>query len=224
MRLRPLFTALFALAVALRLAGGAALAQDAPTLQAHDFAAVCGDSITEQKLYSVFIEDYLLMCQPAAGLRVMQAGWGGEVAHGFLPRMERDVLALHPTVVTTCYGMNDGGYGPFDPNRGKLYRDTHNAIVAGLRKAGVRFIILGSPHGGHMSLHSSPVRFARRVWLVFRIALARLPRKSAEAQSHVIQRIYFQCAVFNILIAQRVKGLKRGNPIFAVHFLFCLGK
>ena len=39
-----------------------ALAQDAPPLQAQDFVAVCGDSITEQKQYSVFIEDYLLMC------------------------------------------------------------------------------------------------------------------------------------------------------------------
>lgn len=122
-----------------------AFAQQTPGLQAKDFVAVCGDSITEQKLYSLYIAEYLLMCQPAPNLRAMQAGWGGEVAHGFLPRMERDVLALHPTVVTTCYGMNDGGYGPFDPNRGKLYRDTEKAIVQGLRKAGVRLIVLGSP-------------------------------------------------------------------------------
>lgn len=132
--------------VSLSLVGSLqALAQEAPSLQAKDFVAVCGDSITEQRQYSVFIEDYLLMCQPAADLRVMQAGWGGEVAHGFLPRMQRDVLALHPTAVTTCYGMNDGGYGPFDPNRGKLYRDTHKAIIAGLRDAGVRLIVIGSP-------------------------------------------------------------------------------
>jgi len=134
----------FALALPL-LAAGCALAQETPSLQAQDFVAVCGDSITEQKQYSVFIEDYLLMCQPAAALRVMQAGWSGEVAQSFLGRMERDVLALHPTVVTTCYGMNDGGYGPFDPNRGNLYRDTHKKIVAGLRQAGVRLIVLGSP-------------------------------------------------------------------------------
>ena len=124
---------------------GWAAAQEAPRLQAGDFVAVCGDSITEQKQYSVFIEDYLLMCQPAARLRAMQAGWGGEVAHGFLPRMERDVLALHPTVLTTCYGMNDGGYGPFVEDRGKLYRDTHKTIIQEARKAGVRLIVIGSP-------------------------------------------------------------------------------
>jgi lysophospholipase L1-like esterase len=124
---------------------GWAAAQQIPALQLGDFVAVCGDSITEQKQYSVFIEDYLLMCQPAAKLRAMQAGWGGEVAHGFLPRMERDVLALHPTVLTTCYGMNDGGYGPFVEDRGKLYRDTHRKIVEAARQTGVRLIVIGSP-------------------------------------------------------------------------------
>ena len=44
-----------------------------------DFLAICGDSITEQKLYSLYIEDYLLMCRPHANLRAMQFGWGGEV-------------------------------------------------------------------------------------------------------------------------------------------------
>ncbi len=38
-------------------------------LEPGDRLGVIGDSITEQKLYSVFIEDYLLMCQPAADLR-----------------------------------------------------------------------------------------------------------------------------------------------------------
>src|SRR3954466_9242175 len=49
-------------------------------LQPGDTVAVIGDSITEQKMYSVFIEDYLLMCQPAAPARIMQFGWGGETA------------------------------------------------------------------------------------------------------------------------------------------------
>jgi lysophospholipase L1-like esterase len=134
-------------AVLLLLAAGCALAQNAPAtgLQARDFVAVCGDSITEQKLYSLFIAEYVLMCQPAPNMRAMQAGWGGEVAQGFLGRMERDVLALKPTVVTTCYGMNDGAYRAFDEGRGKWYADNQRAIVQGLKKAGVRLIVLGSP-------------------------------------------------------------------------------
>jgi len=137
-------TRLAGLLAVLLFAVGCALAQT-PGLQAKDFVAVCGDSITEQKLYSVFIADYLMMCQPAANIRVMQAGWGGEIAQGFLGRMERDVLALKPTAVTTCYGMNDGAYTTFDEGRGKWYADNQRGIVKGLQQAGVRLIVLGSP-------------------------------------------------------------------------------
>jgi len=97
-------------------------------LQANDFVAICGDSITEQKLYSVYIENYLLMCQPRPGVRAAQFGWGGETAPGFLGRMS-NVLRFPVTVATTCYGMNDGGYKPFTDETGKAYREGMAAIV-----------------------------------------------------------------------------------------------
>src|SRR5207244_1820978 len=59
-----------------------------PLFKSGDFVAVIGDSITEQKLYSLYIADYLLMCQPEANLRTTQFGWGGETAAGFERRME----------------------------------------------------------------------------------------------------------------------------------------
>src|SRR5258706_579001 len=80
----------------------------AAQLQAGDTVAVCGDSITEQRMYSVFIEDYLLMCQPVPDLKAHQFGWSGEKADGFLNRMRAEVLPFGPTVATTCYGMKDG--------------------------------------------------------------------------------------------------------------------
>ena len=130
----------------LLLAGVLACFAGEAKLQDGDFVAVIGDSITEQKQYSVFIEDYLLMCQPAAKLRVMQFGWGGETAGGFKGRMANDCLPFKPTVATTCYGMNDGGYRPFDENsQGKSYRDSHRGIVQEFKKAGVRLIVVGSP-------------------------------------------------------------------------------
>jgi hypothetical protein len=72
-------------------------------LKQGDFVAICGDSITEQKLYSVFIEDYLLMCKPQQDLRVMQFGWSGEVAPGFLSKMPNEALKFPFTVATTAY-------------------------------------------------------------------------------------------------------------------------
>src|SRR5262245_19427579 len=57
-----------------------------------DMIAIIGDSITEQRQYSVFIEDYLLMCQSVDKLQIAQFGWGGETAFGFQKRMKNDML------------------------------------------------------------------------------------------------------------------------------------
>ena len=103
-------------------------------LQTGDFVAVVGDSITEQKQYSVFIEDYLLMCQPARDLRIAQFGWGGETAPGFAGRMDNDLLPFKPTAATTCFGMNDGGYSPMTPDKAQHYRDAQREIVGGARR------------------------------------------------------------------------------------------
>src|SRR5437764_8305240 len=41
--------------------------------------------------------------------------------------------------------MNDGGYGPMTSDRAKWYHDNQKAVVEGMKKAGVRFIVVGSP-------------------------------------------------------------------------------
>ena len=114
-------------------------------LKPDDYVAIIGDSITEQRLYSLYMEDYLLMCQPAPNLRTTQFGWGGETSWGFSGRMEHDMLRFHPTVVTTCFGMNDGGYSPMSPDKANHYREAQTAIVEKCKKAGVRVIVVGSP-------------------------------------------------------------------------------
>jgi hypothetical protein len=52
----------------------------APVIEKGDVVAVCGDSLTEQKVYSVYVEDYLLMCQPAPDVKTLGCGWGGSTA------------------------------------------------------------------------------------------------------------------------------------------------
>jgi lysophospholipase L1-like esterase len=116
-----------------------------PQLRSGDYVAVIGDSITEQQLYSLYIEDYLLMCQPARDLRVTQFGWGGETAPGFANRMANDMLRFGATVATTCFGMNDGRYAPMTSSTGEAYRNGQKSIVSQLKQAGVRFIVVGSP-------------------------------------------------------------------------------
>ena len=106
--------------------------------------AVVGDSITEQKLYSRYVEMYLLASLPQLDLRVVQLGWSGERAPGFLGRMDNDLMPWKPDVVTTCYGMNDGSYKPYDEKIGQTYRDAMAGIVGKLKKSGAT-VVVGSP-------------------------------------------------------------------------------
>jgi lysophospholipase L1-like esterase len=115
------------------------------SLQPGDLVGICGDSITEQRLYSVFISDYLLMCQPQPKLSTVQFGQPGEPATGFLGRMKSEALVFKPTVATVCYGMNDGGYVATKPNYVKGYRGSMTTILDNLKASGVHFIVLGTP-------------------------------------------------------------------------------
>lgn len=113
-------------------------------LQKGDRLAIIGDSITEQKMYSRIMETYLTVCVPQLEITVRQFGWSGERATGFYRRMKNDVLRFHPNVATTCYGMNDHRYQPYNAEFGEEYRETSQAIIDLFKENNVR-MIQGSP-------------------------------------------------------------------------------
>jgi lysophospholipase L1-like esterase len=107
--------------------------------------AIIGDSITEQRLYSKFIETYLLACSGRKDIKCFQFGWGGETASAFKYREENDLRSFHPTVATFCYGMNDGHYVPFTDTIGKDYETNMKAVINKARAIGVTNVIIGTP-------------------------------------------------------------------------------
>ena len=113
-------------------------------LEKGDRLAICGDSITEQKRYSLIIETYLAACMPELEVECRQSGWSGEQAGGFAARMASDVLRFQPDVATTCYGMNDFRYVPFDPAIAEEYRRHQGGIADAFSKAGCE-LVMGSP-------------------------------------------------------------------------------
>ena len=113
-------------------------------LKVGDKLAICGDSITEQKMYSRIMETYLTVCVPQLKISVRQHGWSGETADGFLRRMKADCLRFSPNVATTCYGMNDYRYRPADEAVDRTYCEKYTAVVDTFKAAGVR-VVLGSP-------------------------------------------------------------------------------
>jgi lysophospholipase L1-like esterase len=143
LRLRSVIPALLLMAGA--CAQAAEPAPTGPALKAGDHVAVIGDSITEQKLYSRFIEVYLLASSGVADLDVAQFGWGGERAGGWLGRWQKSVDWFKPTVATTCYGMNDGTYRAYTDEIGKNYREPTAKYVEAMKKAGLRELVVGSP-------------------------------------------------------------------------------
>lgn len=120
-------------------------AQEKNHLPANARVAIIGDSITEQKQYSKFIETYLLACTGRQDLTIFQFGWSGERAGGFAARLENDLSVFKPTVATTCYGMNDGSYTAFTPAIGAEYEKNMRLVMDGLKKMGVTDIVVGSP-------------------------------------------------------------------------------
>ena len=89
-----------------------------------------GDSITEQHLYSNYLEAWTLMRFPAWKITFHNVGIGGDTSRGGNGRFVRDVAEYKPTALTVDFGMNDGGYRAFDQS---LF-DNYMAGLAGIAK------------------------------------------------------------------------------------------
>jgi lysophospholipase L1-like esterase len=127
--------------VAIGLAVSSARAQ-AP-LKAGDRVVFLGDSITEQRIHTRYVMNYFTLRYPGVDITFRNAGIGGDSAGGGLGRLQRDVLSQKPTVVTICFGMNDGGYRAFTQQGFDWFMKGMTGLVAELKKANVRVILLG---------------------------------------------------------------------------------
>jgi lysophospholipase L1-like esterase len=135
---------LFTLAAALVApASSSAAPPDAPApfaLRDGDRVVFYGDSITQEGGYARFVEEYVRTRFPRWDVRFYNAGVGGDTVRGGWAgaadvRLQRDVIALKPNVITVMLGMNDGGYRPFDPQTLAAFAEGYRALVAKLKQA-----------------------------------------------------------------------------------------
>lgn len=108
-----------------------------------------GDSITDQRLYTAFVESYVVTRWPGLNVSFVHSGWGGDRVTGGAggpveQRLERDVIAYKPTVVTIMLGMNDGSYRAYDPDIFNTYANGYRKIIKRLKEAlpGVRITVI----------------------------------------------------------------------------------
>jgi lysophospholipase L1-like esterase len=119
----------------------AASTTEPPAFYLHDGDTVVfyGDSITDRLLYSVYTEAYVSAHFPRLRVRFIHSGWGGDRVSGGAggpidQRLDRDVFAYRPTVVTILLGMNDGEYRPFDALLFEKYAQGYRHIIERIKK------------------------------------------------------------------------------------------
>jgi lysophospholipase L1-like esterase len=117
----------------------AAKNKDAFALRDGDIVVFYGDSITEQRLYTADIENFLLTRYPGRKVGFINSGVGGDKVSGGWAgpvdmRLARDVFAYKPTVVTIMLGMNDGYYRPWDDGIFSAFADGYRHIVEQIQK------------------------------------------------------------------------------------------
>ncbi len=137
-------------------------------IQDGDRVVFLGDSITEQRLYTTYIEAYALTRHPQWQLTFRNVGWGGDTAwlrqrsHPDEAKLfaadeaaqqtmvddavgrglGRDVLPLKPTVVTIDFGMNDHSYQAFRPDIFGAYIRSQAELAKVLKAGGARVALL----------------------------------------------------------------------------------
>jgi len=120
-----------------------ALAQSADSIQvgpaeldSGDTVVFLGDSITHQRLYTQYIEDFFITRYPSVRLQFHNAGIGGDKAWDALQRLDEDILAQSPELVTILLGMNDGRYQAFDHEIFQTYQQDMTELLDRLQASG----------------------------------------------------------------------------------------
>jgi lysophospholipase L1-like esterase len=95
-------------------------------------------------MYTSYVQQFVISRYPELDVTFINSGWSGDKVNGndcvpcagvgALPRIERDVIAHQPTVVTLLFGMNDGLYKDFDPSVLKTYADGLSEIIHVIKK------------------------------------------------------------------------------------------
>ena len=115
-------------------------AQETFQLRDGDRVVFYGDSITEPRLYTAFVETYIVTRFPALHISFRDSAWGGDRVTGgrggpIDVRLQRDVIAHKPTVFAVMLGINDGYGLPYDVDLFKTFTSGYEHILDVLRHA-----------------------------------------------------------------------------------------
>lgn len=118
---------------------------------------ILGDSITQDGRYVTLVEYFLHRMVPDKKTDFISIGLSSETVSGLsekdhpfprpcvLERLDRALKSVKPRVVVACYGMNDGIYHPLSPDRLAAFARGLRELIAQVRVAGAKLILLTPP-------------------------------------------------------------------------------
>ena len=101
-----------------------ASAQKVAPFKGGDRVAFVGNSITDGGHYHSYIWLYYMTRFPEARMRMYNCGIGGDTSLEILRRIDHDVFAKRPTVLTLTFGMNDSGYFEYNGDNPGAFADS----------------------------------------------------------------------------------------------------
>lgn len=126
--------------IAMLMAMSDAQAQAPFALKNGDRVIFYGDSITEPRIYTSFVESYVLTRFPHDHFEFRNSAWGGDRADGgrggpIDVRLKRDVIAHQPTVFAVMLGINDGRGQAYNTPLYDRFTNGYEHIIRVLREA-----------------------------------------------------------------------------------------
>ncbi len=118
-----------------------------------DRAVFLGNSITDGGHYHSYLWLYYMTRFPQMEIRVLNAGIGGDTAGDMFRRLDGDVFAKDPTVLTVTFGMNDSGYFEYNGDDAEAFGESkYQECLENFRKMeqrlkgleGTRIVMMGS--------------------------------------------------------------------------------
>ena len=109
-------------------------AQESFYLKPGDRVVFYGDSITDQRLYTTFLETYVVTRFPNLPVTFVNSGWNADRVTGGIggpvdKRIERDVTPYRPTVLTIMLAMNDAGGNAFDAKHFENFQNGYHHLI-----------------------------------------------------------------------------------------------
>ncbi len=117
-----------------------------------------GDSITQGGSYVAFLETLIRLRHPKSAIEIHNHGISSETISGTSEpdhnprrpwaheRFSRDVADWKPTLVHSCFGMNDGNYHPFESDRFEKYQQGIERLIERVQnEAQCKRLVISTP-------------------------------------------------------------------------------